>query len=416
MQPEPGRVNRLLATLLVDCPEPSLREPAQGLALARTYARKPLDLRLLGLAEFRNGNWQQAEVALSGHVERSTKPHIDRHGLAMANWKLGKKDKAFDWLLQGMSTPPTSDAVERYHHEAVNLIPAEEIIAECTRRLEDGELLPCYLARGEAHVRLKQTEAAVSDFVKAMELQRARGGEVGMIYRRLAAFPEVVEAVATLRPKDRTLWLEVARYHGLFWRWDQMAEAYRNYVELTPASGLNAGLLRDLALASLLAGDEDGYRRTCQRMAERWGETQSPGHLQVLASTCVANEQSPVADARVLQWAEKAVRGMPHSAEVHRTAGLGYYRLGQLHKAIACFEKANLLDGGPHSATAFCLALAHQRLGNPRESRRYYDFAVALHQSRRPDPPDVPSRARDLGYLLQCELLSRQARALLEGR
>jgi tetratricopeptide (TPR) repeat protein len=263
---QPGNPDVLLplCNLLVDCPDTALRNPKEGLQVAlqcRTHRFGNND-RLFALAHFRLGNWKETEqfmkpfgydhVTMAPIVESIVQSGPDAeyiesqlayyYVLAIAKWKLHKKDEAVDWFLKAALPEVLTGSYRRYgrrfHREAVAVIPPEAIIAECTRRLEKGNDPrndpSLYFARGEARARLAYNDEAAADFAEALELLKPETGwpaRQRIVYQRLAEFPDVVERVAKLRPDDHDVWIEVGRHHAMIERWKPAAAAYGKVVD-----------------------------------------------------------------------------------------------------------------------------------------------------------------------------------------
>jgi serine/threonine protein kinase len=115
------------AWLLADCPDPSLRDPAQAAELAgRAVSTVPDDGRYwntLGVARARAGDWPAAVPALekSMALRRGGDPY-DWFFLAMAAWHGGDHARARDWYRRSVdwmdAHHPLGEAVLRYKAEA----------------------------------------------------------------------------------------------------------------------------------------------------------------------------------------------------------------------------------------------------------------------------------------------------------
>jgi len=87
-------------------PDPSIRRPEEALRLARhateVSAREPGAWRTLGIALYRNGQWQEAVGALQKSVQlRNGGEAWDWFYLAMALQQLGQQEEAKKWFAQG---------------------------------------------------------------------------------------------------------------------------------------------------------------------------------------------------------------------------------------------------------------------------------------------------------------------------
>jgi serine/threonine-protein kinase len=83
--------------------------------------------------------------------------------------------------------------------------------------------------------------------------------------------------------------------------------------------------------------------------------------------------------------ARKAVAARPQSADCQNTLGVALYRAGDDKAAVAELEAAmRLRVGGGNSFDWFFLAMAHWRLGDRDQARRWFDRAVRWMDSHKP--------------------------------
>jgi hypothetical protein len=119
--------------LLVDS-DPAKRDPPRALKLAREAVELSPYVadywNILGVAEYRDGNWKNAIVALQKC--REVRPYADEWWnpffLAMAHWQLGDKDEARSWYDKGARWIETAtfsyrdEPLLRTHLEAAELL------------------------------------------------------------------------------------------------------------------------------------------------------------------------------------------------------------------------------------------------------------------------------------------------------
>jgi serine/threonine protein kinase/Flp pilus assembly protein TadD len=125
----PGSLNDL-AWLLVTCPHVPLRDPAEGVKLARRAVElEPDDAshwNTLGVAYYRAGKWDEAVAALTKSVELNGGDSNDYFFLATSHWQLGERKTArrcFDQAVQWMDKhKPTSRELSRFRTEAADLM------------------------------------------------------------------------------------------------------------------------------------------------------------------------------------------------------------------------------------------------------------------------------------------------------
>jgi tetratricopeptide (TPR) repeat protein len=166
-----------------------------------------------------------------------------------------------------------------------------------------------------------------------------------------------------------------------------------------------------LAWIRLAAGDESGYRTTCQLMNSRFGTVEekgallmlsaslaqgqmplAPGHLigawameweaasraEAIASTATLLPNGGVPATDLLPLAQRLLRTDPGSWSYQETAGAVLHRAGRHHEAIKHLEQAVRLRGGQEKAThrqKLFLALSWSALGEKKQARQWLDAA-----------------------------------------
>jgi hypothetical protein len=125
------------------------------------------------------------------------------------------------------------------------------------------------------------------------------------------------------------------------------------------------------ALARLMAGDADGYRRLCHELLANfdpinavWICALGPGVLEGQARQ------------RVVASAEALVAGLPPNSgwrhDYLNTLGAVLHRAGRDREAVERLREGIEVDGGQGNALDWLfLALAYHRLGDPAEAYRW---------------------------------------------
>jgi lipopolysaccharide biosynthesis regulator YciM len=166
----------------------------------------------------------------------------------------------------------------------------------------------------------------------------------------------------------------------------------------------------DRVILHLLLGNQARYRSACAQLWNRYGETDqglAVVHLATLAPDAVKDL------APLVQRAEKAQTENRCSPV---TLGGILYRAGRLTVAVAVLKQAaNDYSSGYSEHVELLLALAHHRLGQVDEARRWLQktnkgierFAREALQ---------PDRASDVSWSerVQLSILRRQAEAVLK--
>ncbi|AMV36618.1 protein kinase domain-containing protein [Planctomyces sp. SH-PL62] len=98
------RLNNI-AWYLVTTPDLSSRNPSRAVELAELVVANVPDAwacwNTLGVARYRNGDWDGARAAFERSLELNADDRaFDGFGLAMALWRLGRKDEARQWYLR----------------------------------------------------------------------------------------------------------------------------------------------------------------------------------------------------------------------------------------------------------------------------------------------------------------------------
>jgi len=89
---------------------------------------------------------------------------------------------------------------------------------------------------------------------------------------------------------------------------------------------------------------------------------------------------------RALRLAQETIERAPEEGPYWNTLGVAYYRAGRWQEALKALEKSErLYQGRDFSFNGFFLAMAHWRLGDKDEARRWYDDAIAWMREHRPE-------------------------------
>jgi tetratricopeptide (TPR) repeat protein len=183
----------------------------------------------------------------------------------------------------------------------------------------------------------------------------------------IAAFSKAIE----IDPKHAPAHDNVARAYALLGQWDQAAACTGKLIQLRPSDDI-AWMTHASFL--LRAGDTKGYRLACKEMIDKFGQTPNPFIAHRVAWTCLLLPDA-VSDQKLLkELAKRSVDGAPEDPWTQMTLGLAHYRSGQFEQAIKRLK--------PYAVSwstipaSLLLAMAHQRLGQSEEARRWLDKAV----------------------------------------
>jgi WD40 repeat protein len=124
------------------------------------------------------------------------------------------------------------------------------------------------------------------------------------------------------------------------------------------------------------AGDEDGYRRTCAALLQRWAGTKGGAIAHRVAWACLLSAGAVEDIDRVVRLAGVAAAAAPQNAEYQEALGVAHYRAGRPQEATVTLEKAQQpLPSGDPVAWLF-LAMAQHQAGDKDGARQWYEKAV----------------------------------------
>jgi len=248
----------------------------------------------------------------------------------------------------------------------------------------------------------------LSKSIRANEVLSPPGGwdySSGM-FDFLMQHEEVFAAIAARRPDDPHLWGWRGYYYTARGQWNRALPAFARASVQRPGFPWEF----NYAFMLVLTGDEEGYRRLCAGMAERFGQTDEARWW--LAFACSLAPRSGVDPARVVKWADLAVGARPKDALV--ALGFARYRAGQFQDAVSAFQEAMALpDPMPKCEAAFPLALAYRGLGQEKEAREWYQVGLTELNRLTPQDPDDPMQGAPATWMCM-HVWYREAKAVFE--
>jgi tetratricopeptide (TPR) repeat protein len=312
-----------------------------------------------------------------------------------------------------------------------------------------------FRARAVAYHRSHQYENAIADYKKAIDLHTGHGwvaASLGMLLlhhkhdergamdcfrKAIELDPKLVrayqylgwllakhkqdyeEAILCFRkaldldPKDAWSHRALCRTYVTLGQWAKAAAAYTPLLELNPNDRLSwykAAALR------LHTGDVPGYRQACGDMLTRFGKTGATDDAEQTAKTCLLLPDAVPQVEVVQKLADLAAEKGGPEGWWGLPKALAEYRAGRCAKAIACLNHrvAPKAGGDSLDATAFALlATARKRLGQDKEARAALDQAQAILEHKQPKPERGQRFGADWHDWLRCQILCREAEALL---
>jgi tetratricopeptide (TPR) repeat protein len=268
-------------------------------------------------------------------------------------------------------------------------------------------------------------EAAAEDLVavlKGLPDLRTHDADRQIIDDLLAPSDRAFRRAVELRPADLQLWTARGRYLAWNGRWAEAAEAY--------AKGLGDRPLfidwEEYAGALVLAGDLAGYRRLCARLAELapspaggkgpWGPD---GGLQTAVQAVNLHPDSGVDPKVSSGWTSTLLSRDGNNAFMQYGAGAAANRAGKPDQALRHIRHSmSLLYLWPaRELNYYQMAIAHARLGEADEARRWFDLAEAGRTAKfvAPRPATVPANLY-ANVIIEAEVFRREAEGLMSGK
>jgi Flp pilus assembly protein TadD len=135
------------------------------------------------------------------------------------------------------------------------------------------------------------------------------------------------------------------------------------------------------AQVSLAAGDQSGYRRTCAAIIEAFLTSKDANQINSAIWVCAVGPDA-VTDFEPLVQRLMAVLGPTPDPNLLNTLGALLYRAGRFGEAVRRLDESIARRDKVGTVQDFLfLAMAHQRLGNGEEARKWLDKSLrALQQ------------------------------------
>jgi tetratricopeptide (TPR) repeat protein len=235
---------------------------------------------------------------------------------------------------------------------------------------------------------LGQWEAALEDLLKVQGPQSRNGGwdQIGYSYAALG------------RWREAEPWFE---------KWVKSQE---------PATDWGACAL--LGGACLLRGDVSGYEKFCVRFRALADPNANFSDPYAATRLCTLAPKSPTDPAEALLWIERETAKERNAWKVH-VLGRAQLRAGRLEAAVrSCGESLEIEPTWPGRMLNWAvLAMAHHRLGQPREARAWLDKAIQWRDQLPRGKQGQPIAPPGLGLWDWSEfhVLFREAEALLKA-
>ena len=192
-------------------------------------------------------------------------------------------------------------------------------------------------ARADAELARRDATSKSREIAEGAERMNAANGAIELAgdHAMLGQWAEAEAAhdrAIDLRPDHAQVRMRRGEMYGTMGLWDLAMGDYMRSFDRRPPEKVQTWYVN--ALLHLLQGDEAGYRRTCGRMLERFGETRDSWiRIAVVRACSLIPDAVPEYDHRV---GEMETRGMPGGAlwAGHYVRGIRHYRAGRYPEAV----------------------------------------------------------------------------------
>jgi WD40 repeat protein len=248
----------------------------------------------------------------------------------------------------------------------------------------------------------------ISDLAKDRALAHMRRGELDRVL-------EVWEDAAESERGNPQLLAFVGDAFARRARWQEAADVFARLLERQPARNRNWVILAPLLVQ---VGDHDGYRRHCQRMLSRFGDTQSPMIAERTSKASLILPDSLATSKLPFELASRAVSQGPNHRFLNffeLAHGIACYRMGEYQSALEILERLRARDlRDPYLVvtTDLFLAMTNQKRNEPALAQKYLRRAAEVWDQRLPrrDSNDLGPGWSDW---LICEIVRQEAEELL---
>jgi WD40 repeat protein/tetratricopeptide (TPR) repeat protein/tRNA A-37 threonylcarbamoyl transferase component Bud32 len=197
--------------------------------------------------------------------------------------------------------------------------------------------------------------------------------------------------------------------------WTRVAADYGQLLQLNPAD--HWVWYRAVVVQAHL-GNKAQYRRLCQGMLERFGDTTITTVAEMTAKSCMLLPGIIADQKKVAELADRAVTKEPAESGVMpwllQTRGLAEHRAGRFADAAGWLEKslANKPSLDVQASARFLLAMGQHQMGKTEQAKA--TLSLALEITAREMPPLDKSGSGWHDWLIN-DLLRREAEMLLKG-
>jgi serine/threonine protein kinase/tetratricopeptide (TPR) repeat protein len=408
-------------------PPPVNKQLVQELAASAELASQPA--RTLYLL----GNYLASAGAVDAAVtvlRKAQQLHRDdfwiNNDLALYLIWQGQPVEELRYRMAAVAIRPQNCDAQHYLGSALlaNGAPEEAIVAyRESIRIMPEDAPGAYISLGNLLAEKGALDEAVAVYDKAIATMKKLLAREPLIARVRIKLPDAIAGRAEAL-------IQLGRLKEAQQTYNELEQTVKEGLDLNPSHPDNWFLAAPLRLER---GDADGYRRVCQEMLARFGQTKAPRVAEQIAKTCLLGPDSVRDLGPVVQLAERAITGTEQEYRYPwflLTRGMADYRTGDFAKCIDRLKKSlSLVRNTPPSdgwqrannptlagmAHVF-LAMAHHRIDQASEARQALDEATKLKEEREPKDGGNRTPRAEWDNWLRFRLVYYEAEQLVTGQ
>jgi serine/threonine-protein kinase len=285
-------------------------------------------------------------------------------------------------------------------------------------RADDTDL---WVERGRCAAGLRRWDQVAADFDKALTLlppSRATWYQLTAIWDELVQWDQAFTQLAKARPKDGHPSRARGRFQARRCQWKEAAAALTQSLSIEAPD--DAEIWFEAAALCLLAGDSDGYRRTCARMLEACEQKKRPLRPYLVARACTLAAGSVADIKRVGQLAKpELMRERAEYWSLIEQAALEY-RTGEWDQARKLIGMAlrEYPEWDGNVINWLWMAMAQQRLGQKAYAQKYFQKAEEWFKKYGEEMPFLKNWTTALHPhdWLEAHILFQEAKGLIKGK
>jgi tetratricopeptide (TPR) repeat protein len=354
-------------------------------------------------------------------IEQAPPPDDPRlnvlHGRAYA--ALGRMDRAAAEYAKAVQAAPNDPAIGsevfRFHVDAKRWAEADTALAALKRLSPKDPNI--HLEAFRAFAASGRWDQAVVEHAAATRLRPSDATILLEPFRFHAEQGDAAKADAAYvaatkdRPNDILFRIQCGNACARFKQWQRARDEYARILEIDLLGNgeVNRSAWLSLAVLQLYLDDGNGYRQSCRRLVERYGDNANPQIKEVLVRMCLLHPDPGVAPARVAALARQCLKELGSPAQSLHIVALAAERAGIHDTDLPALEKA--LATNDWATQRMVLALIYQRRGEYGRARR--TMAQIPSRDRRLDPNDGSAWSWDLN--LEAQLWYLQTEAVIQS-